>query len=295
VITVVPGGAVVNRPMPGADGLAAPEPRAVRVQGAAEVAIAEPGVVSAPVPFDAPSTGDVSGAIVGQPGAVAVDAPTGLETAPGEVPADATGENVEQRGQGWAPPVEVAALYYPREPLDGDAVALDAQADGDRESTVGSGAADSGPETAEQLDRPAVSCADPSTGVTLAMPVIVDDDDERDAQSPSSASHVANPADLAAIEEGIRAKSAGNIDGALAAWKPVASRGNATAQYLVGLLYVTGEANPSNLRTAYAWLSLAAAQGHQLSACEMLRLEQRLLPEDVTLARQQAVEMAESR
>jgi TPR repeat protein len=104
-----------------------------------------------------------------------------------------------------------------------------------------------------------------------------------------------DPGELAAIEEGIRAKSAGNIDAALAAWEPVAHRGNSTAQYLVGLLYVTGEANPRTMRTAYAWLSLAAAQGHQLAACELFRLQQKMSQEDLVLARQEAAELAATR
>ena len=208
---------------------------------------------------------------------------------------ETSGETVVPAGEDrWSPPADVAELYYPREPLDEEPSAPEdvavASASAGASTTVSAGS--SRLETTEPFDRSAVSCANNATGATLAMPVVPDVEDAADDGSPLAADQMTDTAALAKIEEGIRAKSAGNIEGALAAWRPLAVDGNPTAQYLVGLLFVTGEAVPRNLREAYAWLSLAATRGHQLATCELIRLEQRMSEEDVALARQQAIDLA---
>jgi TPR repeat protein len=228
-------------------------------------------------------------------------------------------------GEGrWSPPAEVAALYYPEEELGesaagetrdeeeidiaavapqdvGAAAAGSASASASASSASAASASSSASASAgssrlvtvEPFDRSELSCADTgATGATLAMPVVPDEEDTSGEEVQASASHVSDPGALIAIEQGIRAKASGDIDGALAAWTPYARHGNATAQYLVGMLYLTGDAVPRNLRTAYAWFGLAAGQGHQLATCELIRLEQRMSPEDVALAVEQARDLS---
>ncbi|MEM7122316.1 MAG: hypothetical protein AAF563_13615 [Pseudomonadota bacterium] len=193
----------------------------------------------------------------------------------------------------WAPPAEVAALYYPKEPLEETSTDLAPTAPSSSASsgqTVGSGESVSVTtgrlDTRQVDDGPNFSCADTATGATMAMPVIREEGDLGDEPSeidqqpgePLSADQ------LASLEAGFRAKAAGDFDGALAAWEPLAVDGLPTAQYLVGLLYLTGDALPRNLRAAYAWFSLAGDRGHQLANCERLRLAERLSPDDIALA-----------
>ena len=44
-------------------------------------------------------------------------------------------------------------------------------------------------------------------------------------------------------------------------YRLAAEKGNATAQFNLGLMYHRGEGVPSDTVTAYAWLSIIAAQG----------------------------------
>jgi TPR repeat protein len=258
IVTIVPSEPVSTRPVPtdGAEIEVEPEGASIAADSQGQTIVpSEAGEPETAVPTGVTSAGD------------------------GDETADGNGK--------WTPPADVAALYYPRESLQGQTPPPDAgTADGTTQASAS--AAASRLETTELLDDYAQSCASSASGATLAMPVVPDEDDALDGESPASASHVVDPGALAAIEQGIRAKSAGDIEGALAAWRPYGSKGNATAQYLIGLVYLTGEAIPRNLRTAYAWLSLAAAQGHQLAGCELYRLNQRMSADDAALARQEA-------
>ena len=201
----------------------------------------------------------------------------------------------------WAPPAEVAALYYPKEPLEessadlapvpqGESGGGGSVVDDEGAVSVTSGRLD----TRQVDDQPSFSCAETVTGATMAMPVIREDGDLSDdpADDGPSVGAPLSPEQLAALEEGFRAKAAGNFDGARAAWEPLAMEGLPTAQYLVGLLYLTGDALPRNLRAAYAWFSLAGGRGHQLANCERLRLAERLSPDDIALANDLAGELA---
>ncbi len=211
------------------------------------------------------------------------------------VPSDAAAADSEsgEEGSRWAPPAEVAALYYPKEPLEETSADL---APASPSGSAGSGQTVGGGEsvsvttgrldTRQADDTLSFSCAETSTGATMAMPVIreegdLNDEPAGDGQQPGDP---LNPDQLAALEAGFRAKAAGDFDGALAAWEPLAMEGLPTAQYLVGLLYLTGDALPRNLRAAYAWFSLAGDRGHQLANCERLRLAERLSPDDIALA-----------
>lgn len=76
--------------------------------------------------------------------------------------------------------------------------------------------------------------------------------------------------DLTLMNRGFTAYAAGNKAGAFAAWRDVASRGNAEAQLRVGLLYERGEGVAQDMIEAYRWLKLASAQA-QPQAVEAFR------------------------
>ena len=243
----------------------------------------------------------------GQPIVQLWETDTGVAIVPPEAPSAATelvepseqsetalaADETREAGSRWVPPAEVAALYYPKEPLE--ETTADLAPVPNQESTGTGQAVDGGDsvsvsagrlDTRQANDQPDFSCAETTTGATMAMPVIREEGDLSDEATDDEQRLVEplSPDQLSMLEEGFREKAAGNFDGALAAWKPLAMEGLPTAQYLVGLLYLTGDALPRNLRAAYAWFSLAGDRGHQLANCERLRLAERLSPDDIALA-----------
>ncbi len=76
--------------------------------------------------------------------------------------------------------------------------------------------------------------------------------------------------DLTLMNSGFTSYASGNKAGAFAAWRDVASRGNAEAQLRVGLLYERGEGVAQDMIEAYRWLKLASAQS-QPQAVEAFR------------------------
>ena len=64
------------------------------------------------------------------------------------------------------------------------------------------------------------------------------------------------------FQKGQTAYQNGDFATALREWKPLAEQRYARAQYLLGLMYVTGRGVPLNHKTAVKWYRLAAAQGY---------------------------------
>ncbi len=69
------------------------------------------------------------------------------------------------------------------------------------------------------------------------------------AQSPSS------------FQDGLLAYHRGDHTVAMEIWRPLAERGDSSAQYMVGFLYAQGEGVVSSSRTAAKWYRKAADQG----------------------------------
>ncbi len=63
------------------------------------------------------------------------------------------------------------------------------------------------------------------------------------------------------FQAGLEAYRRGDYAAALEAWLPIAERGDANAQYNVGLLYARGEAMPQDFPQAAGWYRKAAEQG----------------------------------
>ena len=63
------------------------------------------------------------------------------------------------------------------------------------------------------------------------------------------------------FQSGMAAARSGDFKGALAAWTPLAEKGDALAQYYVGLLHQNGQGVAQDHGTAVSWYERAAAQG----------------------------------
>lgn len=63
------------------------------------------------------------------------------------------------------------------------------------------------------------------------------------------------------FQDGLLAYHRGDHAAAMGIWRPLAERGDATAQYMVGYLYAQGEGVVSNAGKAAKWYRKAADQG----------------------------------
>ncbi len=66
----------------------------------------------------------------------------------------------------------------------------------------------------------------------------------------------------AELNDGLTAARAGDYNGALEIWLPLAQRGSSEAQFRLGWLYETGLGTGKDPIMAARWYSQAAAQGH---------------------------------
>ncbi len=69
------------------------------------------------------------------------------------------------------------------------------------------------------------------------------------------------PQTQAGFQDGLLAYHRGDHAVAMEIWRPLAERGNASAQYMVGYLYAQGEGVEASSRTAAKWYRKAADQG----------------------------------
>ncbi len=90
------------------------------------------------------------------------------------------------------------------------------------------------------------------------------------------------PADFPAPVE---AYDQGDYAAAFAESKPVAERGDADAQYMLGFLYARGEGVRRDIVRAYVWFALAARQGDEIAADATAYLARRMRPDQVAEAK----------
>ena len=86
----------------------------------------------------------------------------------------------------------------------------------------------------------------------------------------------------------VEAYDQGDYAIAFAETRPVAERGDADAQYMLGFLYARGEGVRRDLVRAYLWFSLAARQGDQIAADMVASLSRRMTPEQIARAKELA-------
>ncbi|MDB5698443.1 MAG: hypothetical protein JWN69_1247, partial [Alphaproteobacteria bacterium] len=65
------------------------------------------------------------------------------------------------------------------------------------------------------------------------------------------------------VKTGVDAWQAGRYDVAINAWRPLAEKGDADAQFNLGQAYRLGRGVPSDLKIAQSWYEKAAQQGHE--------------------------------
>jgi TPR repeat protein len=63
------------------------------------------------------------------------------------------------------------------------------------------------------------------------------------------------------LQKGVTAYQSGDYATTLREWTPLAKKGNANVQYLLGVMYRDGQGVPRDHKTAVKWLKLAAEQG----------------------------------
>ena len=68
------------------------------------------------------------------------------------------------------------------------------------------------------------------------------------------------------LQKGWTAYQSGNFATALREWRPLAEKGNADAQYLVGGMYATGQGVIRDWVFAHMWGNLAASNGSEKGA-----------------------------
>ena len=86
---------------------------------------------------------------------------------------------------------------------------------------------------------------------------------------------LAGSAGRADVATGVEAWEAGDHSRALSQWRPLASRGDATAQFNMGQAYRFGRGVPADAAIARSWSEKAAQQGHQQAQAALgLRLYQ---------------------
>ena len=64
------------------------------------------------------------------------------------------------------------------------------------------------------------------------------------------------------VKEGLKALNRGDYKAAFEIWKPLAEKGNSTAQFNLGLMYDKGDGVRQNFPKAVRWYRLAAKQGN---------------------------------
>ena len=64
------------------------------------------------------------------------------------------------------------------------------------------------------------------------------------------------------VKEGLKALNRGDYKAAFEIWKPLAKKGNSTAQFNLGLMYDKGDGVRQNFPKAFRWYRLAAKQGN---------------------------------
>jgi TPR repeat protein len=89
------------------------------------------------------------------------------------------------------------------------------------------------------------------------------------------------------VAQGLTAYHDGQFDQARAIWEPLASRGDALAQFYLGGLYRVGAGVSPDPISAYVWWSLAARGGHQVAKEQLHELTAEMSLGDLVEAQRQ--------
>ena len=79
-------------------------------------------------------------------------------------------------------------------------------------------------------------------------------------------------------EDGMASYNRGDYMPAIRLFRPLAEKGNAKAQHLVGVMYHKGEGVARNSVRAFAWFSMAAARGDRDAKAKLSEMSKTMTP-----------------
>jgi TPR repeat protein len=89
-------------------------------------------------------------------------------------------------------------------------------------------------------------------------------------------------------EDGMVAYNRGDYVPAIQIFRPLAQKGNAKAQSVLGVMYRRGQGVARNSTHAFIWLSRAAARGDAKAKAELRDVAQTMTPDEIAKAREMA-------
>ncbi len=87
-------------------------------------------------------------------------------------------------------------------------------------------------------------------------------------------------------EDGMAAYNRGDYVPAVQIFRPLAAKGNAKAQKLLGTMYRRGQGVGRSSAHAFVWLSRAAAHGDRKAKAELREVSQSMAPDELKRARE---------
>ena len=89
-------------------------------------------------------------------------------------------------------------------------------------------------------------------------------------------------------EDGMAAYNRGDYLPAIRLFRPLAEKGNAKAQNVLGVMYRRGQGVARNPARAFVWFSLAAARGDARAKAELREVSRTMTREEISQAREMA-------
>ena len=89
-------------------------------------------------------------------------------------------------------------------------------------------------------------------------------------------------------EDGMAAYNRGDYTPAIQLFRPLAAKGNAKAQHLIGVMYHRGEGVARSSVRAFAWFSLAAAHGDSDAKAKLAEVSKAMTSNELSQGRQMA-------
>ena len=89
-------------------------------------------------------------------------------------------------------------------------------------------------------------------------------------------------------EDGMAAYNRGDYTPAIQLFRPLAAKGNARAQHLIGVMYHKGEGVARSSVRAFAWFSLAAAHGDSEAKAKLAEVSKAMTPDELSQGKEMA-------
>ena len=90
------------------------------------------------------------------------------------------------------------------------------------------------------------------------------------------------------LEDGMAAYNRGDYTPAIQLFRPLAAKGNAKAQHLIGVMYHKGEGVARSSVRAFAWFSLAAAHGDGEAKAKLAEVSKAMTPDELSQGKEMA-------